>query len=276
MDRLLEASHLYEVSVRKLTDMPRRGRKTVETPLSKLVLVNSVVNKIRSKFTDSCPSGSETEAYSDIASESRLMAAMNQSPSAMEVDPRLEPSPHHTSAGRAKRHPSEPTLDLVIFSNPVLSEILDDSRPMAKEADLSFDMDTSEGDERAATGLTHRQCMSITREHATEVDSSPFWQMMRKREHSELEEKENWSLLSESKRLKTGAIKSLWGPERESLRSIQINDTSAEWRQKHLDHHSFKPAVTELPFSLFSSVWGPGSLSSSSDGGQWSSVLCAY
>lgn len=275
MDRLLEASHLYEVSVRKLTDMPRRGKKTVETPLSKLLLVNSVVNKIRNQFTDSCPSGSETETYSDIPCESRLMAAMTQSPSEMEVD-RHEPSPLRVSAGRPKRHHSEPSLDLVIHSNPVLSEILDDSRPMAKEAELSFDMDTSEVDERSATRLTQRQCMSTNRGHATEVDSSPFWHMLRKREHSELEEKENWSLLSESKRLKTGAIKSLWGGERESLRSLQLNDTgSTEWRQKHSDH-SFKPTVTELPFSLFSSVWGPGSFSLSSESGQWSSALCAY
>lgn len=274
MDRFIEASHLYEVSVRKLTDMPRRGRKTVETPLSKLLLVNSVVSKIRNEFTDSCPSGSETETYSDISSESRLMAAMTQSPSSMEVDPR-ELSPLHMSSARAKRHPLEPSLDIVINSNPVLSEILDDTRPVAKEAELSFDMDTSEGDERSATGLTHRQCMSASRGHVTEVDSAPFWHMLRKREHSEPEEKENWSLLSESKRLKTGDIKRLWGAERESLRCIQVNDAGTVWRQKHPEN-SFKPTVTELPFSLFSSVWGPSSLSSSSDGNQWSSVLCAY
>lgn len=277
MDRFLEASHLYEVSVRKLTDMPRRGRKTVETSLSKLLMVNSVVSKIRNEFTDSRPSGGETESYSDISSESRLMAAMTQSPSSMEVDTPA-PSPLHMSSGRTKRQPSEPSLDLVIHSNPVLSEILDDSRPLAKEAEVSFDMDTCEGDERSATGLTHRQCMSPSRGHAPEVDPSPFWHMLRKREHTDVVEKENWSLLSESKRLKTGDIKSLWGAERDSLRLIQVNDAGTVWRQRsHLDHRNFKPTGTDLPFSLFSSVWSPGSLSPSSpDASQWSSVLCAY
>lgn len=276
MDRFLEASHLYEISVRKLTDMPRRGRKTVETPLSKLLMVNSVVSKIRNEFTDSRPSGGEIESYSDVTSESRLMAAMAQSPTSMEVDPPA-PSPLHLSAGRTKRHSSEPSLDLVIHSNPVLSEILDDSRPPAKEAEVSFDMDTCEGDERSATGLTHRQCMPTGRGHAPDVNASPFWHMLRKREHSDVvEEKENWSLLSESKRLKTGDIKSLWGAERDSLRPIQVSDAGTVWRQKHSDHLNFKPPVTDLPFSLFSSVWSPGSLSSPDGGSQWNSVLCAY
>jgi hypothetical protein len=237
MNSFLEASHLYEVSVRKLTEAPRRGKKTVETPLSKLVLVNSVVSKIKEEISDSCVVSRRDEVTTEALGESRLLSAMRQSPlNAMEVEQStiassaspLSPTHRNTEFG----------FDHVIDLDPVLSEILDDEKRQSEE-DYQAEMDVSQ-----ASVLLEEECV-----------------FLRKR-HSEFD-KENWLFVSESKRLKKNDLKNIW----QCSDGLNV-DKDAVW---HMNNHQFKVSFSDTPNSLFtdySSVWGAGA--------NWPPTLCAF
>ena len=238
MNSFLEASHLYEVSVRKLTETPRRGKKAIETPLSKLVLVNSVVSKIKEELTDSCVVSCRDEVTTEALGESRLLSAMRQSPmNAMEVEQKTVTtsatplSPTHKTPEFGFEH----VLDL----NPVLSEILDEDKKHCED-DYQTGMDVSE-----SSLLTEEDCLYL-----------------RKRDHSELD-KENWFVVSESKRLKKNDLKNIW----QCSEALNVNNDSV-WQ---MNNRQFKVSFTDIPVSLFtdySSVWGSDA--------NWTPTLCAF
>ena len=199
--------------------------------------VNSVVNKLRDEITGSPLDDLSTRHLG----ESRLLAAMSEV---------VEERPQPVLPGR----PSDMdySLDQVITNNPILSEILENQEAMEEDEEDEMELGSQ---------LSPRLPSDFE-------DDEYHYSGQRKREHFDIDDKENRTVFSDSKRSRTSEmdsyLKNIWSAPSEVLSDNHWNKGS--------DHHFKFGTDNNSSISLNSVIWSTGTTQEN----HWTTTLCAY